>query len=247
MRRLIIILLSFHLVACATLSEEECVRGNWWLVGYKDGTKGYDSSRLEEHAQACKDYSKPDRNRYMAGRQIGLTYHCAESRAYKTNDTAIIADKGDWRAIGEDHGLYGEVFDVERYRHNCAQFNITMNEDAYRQGYRRGVDQYCAPDSAFKIGRAAEHYHYGVCGPYEKAFLKEYVRGLDAAESKLDHSISHTNNELSSALSEFNYAKDEKKRHKLQSHIDKLQNEIEGLNKERSRFRGLRRQALDAL
>lgn len=40
--------------ACATLSEEECIEGNWREIGQRDGQAGRTASFLTEHAKACE-------------------------------------------------------------------------------------------------------------------------------------------------------------------------------------------------
>ena len=40
-------------VSCATMSQEQCLRGDWRAVGYGDGVDGRPMSRLDDHAKAC--------------------------------------------------------------------------------------------------------------------------------------------------------------------------------------------------
>ena len=73
------------LTACATLSQEECVRGDWFGLGANDGHAGQPISRLSEHAEACSDYGITVNNpAYMAGREQGLKAYCQLDNAFKT-------------------------------------------------------------------------------------------------------------------------------------------------------------------
>ena len=69
---------------CATLSEDECLTADWWIVGQKDGTEGEPASILAEHWEACAEHGvKPDRKSYAEGRQSGLQVYCTRFNGYK--------------------------------------------------------------------------------------------------------------------------------------------------------------------
>lgn len=71
------------LSSCATLSQQECLVGNWQTIGYNDGAAGYDSSRLAAHTKACaKANVAPDYQAWERGRTIGLKQYCTASNAY---------------------------------------------------------------------------------------------------------------------------------------------------------------------
>src|SRR3546814_4977941 len=58
---------------CATMNQDECLSGDWGLVGYQDGTNGYPLSYMDKHAKACAAYGvRPDAATYMAARERGL-------------------------------------------------------------------------------------------------------------------------------------------------------------------------------
>lgn len=71
------------LSGCATLSETECVSGNWEQVGYQDGKSGRDSDYILRHESACIEYGvQLDRVAYAEGRQQGLTRYCTTDNGY---------------------------------------------------------------------------------------------------------------------------------------------------------------------
>ncbi|MBU1175527.1 MAG: DUF2799 domain-containing protein [Alphaproteobacteria bacterium] len=73
------------LSGCATLSKVECQTGDWRGIGLSDGSHGYSSSRIEQHAEACAQHGvAPSRELYMAGYEQGLVSYCRLDRAAET-------------------------------------------------------------------------------------------------------------------------------------------------------------------
>jgi hypothetical protein len=69
--------------SCATMSKEQCLRGDWLGVGYGDGASGYPMSRIENHATACaKSGVTPDASLYAQGRAEGLVRYCTEMSGF---------------------------------------------------------------------------------------------------------------------------------------------------------------------
>lgn len=84
------------LTGCATLSQQDCIRGDWFGLGINDGRTGQTLNRLDEHQNACSEYGiAVNRDAYYAGREQGLRDYCQFDNAFKT-------------------GLNGE-----QYRHVC--------------------------------------------------------------------------------------------------------------------------------
>ena len=72
------------LSSCATLSEEECLTGNWREIGQRDGQAGRTADFLANHAKACEKAGVvPDRAAWERGRQAGLPAYCTVSRLYR--------------------------------------------------------------------------------------------------------------------------------------------------------------------
>lgn len=81
--------------SCATLSQEQCLAGNWHAIGVADGEQGYASSRLSEHTEACARHGvTPDSSAYFAGREQGLSRYCTPGNGFR---------------IGSSGGGYGGV------------------------------------------------------------------------------------------------------------------------------------------
>ena len=82
-RRMMVSGVLLVLVGCASISEEECLQGNWLDIGQRDGQAGKASSYILEHAEACKDVGvQPDRETWERGRQDGLRAYCTPSNMY---------------------------------------------------------------------------------------------------------------------------------------------------------------------
>lgn len=70
--------------ACATLSQEQCLQGDWRAIGYIDGADGRAMSRIEDHAKACqKTGATPDMSLYVQGRDQGLMRYCTEANGFR--------------------------------------------------------------------------------------------------------------------------------------------------------------------
>lgn len=80
---LIVILLAMLHAGCATISEGECLSGNWARIGYDDGVAGYPSSRLGNHEQACAGHGVGiDARTYLESRERGLEVYCTPHRGF---------------------------------------------------------------------------------------------------------------------------------------------------------------------
>ncbi len=78
-----LILWSFFLSSCATLSENECLSADWHIIGYEDGRKGYSGERIGAHRRACADYGiTPDLKTYQLGLDEGLVGYCTSRNGY---------------------------------------------------------------------------------------------------------------------------------------------------------------------
>src|SRR3546814_3110465 len=66
------------------MNQDECLSGDWGLVGYQDGTNGYPLSYMDKHAKACAAYGvRADAATYMAARERGLFEYCTPPRGFR--------------------------------------------------------------------------------------------------------------------------------------------------------------------
>lgn len=84
----------------------------------------------------------------------------------------------DWRAIGYEDGARG--YSSESFggrRKACAKHGYTADFDAYQDGRREGLVEYCQPSRGFQVGANGGQY-YGVCDAgLEGGFLEAYRIG----------------------------------------------------------------------
>ena len=84
----LIVLSSLLLISgCASLSESQCVAGDWETVGYRDGVAGKQSTQLLQHQNACvKHGAVPDRNAYLAGWEDGVRQFCLPGNGFNAGE-----------------------------------------------------------------------------------------------------------------------------------------------------------------
>ena len=83
LRSVVMLTLFAGLFGCASLSEKECLNGDWRAIGLADGQAGRELAQLESHREACASYAvQPDVAAYEAGRAVGLRSFCTASRGF---------------------------------------------------------------------------------------------------------------------------------------------------------------------
>jgi hypothetical protein len=71
------LMLALGLSGCASLSRQECLRGDWAAIGYKDGLDGRPATRLSDHFEACTDYGvSPNPTVYRNAWASGVRVYC---------------------------------------------------------------------------------------------------------------------------------------------------------------------------
>ena len=102
----------------------------------------------------------------------------------------------DWRLIGYQDGVQGKPSSIiGTYREDCAKHAVVPDLDAWQAGRVQGLQEYCTPANAFRIGRSG-HAYPGVCpGPADAAFESAYGDGraiyLARSEVKDTHAQIH--------------------------------------------------------
>ena len=67
---------------------------------------------------------------------------------------------GDWQTIGFEDGSIGkDVRDIGRHREACADYGITVDLEAYRQGHDEGMVVFCQPASGFDLGASGQPFN----------------------------------------------------------------------------------------
>ena len=75
------------LTGCASISEDECISGNWSDIGYKDGVNGKSRGKLADYAKACIKYGvEPNRDVYLTAFENGLVKYCTFEQGLKLGE-----------------------------------------------------------------------------------------------------------------------------------------------------------------
>lgn len=84
LQNLLIVIICSLLSACATLSEEQCLQGDWYQIGQRDGRNGYAADRLDAHRSACEQYQvSADSEAYYEGYDDGLIDYCSPQSGFE--------------------------------------------------------------------------------------------------------------------------------------------------------------------
>lgn len=76
------------LTGCATLSEDECLAGNWQAIGFEDGAQGQPPDRVGAHREACERYGvTPNLSLWRAGYDQGLDSYCTRDNGFRVGAT----------------------------------------------------------------------------------------------------------------------------------------------------------------
>jgi len=83
-KRLTGCLFAVFFTGCATLSQQDCKRGDWFGLGVQDGRSGATSDRLNDHQKACSEYGVAvNDSQYFAGREQGIREYCRIENAFE--------------------------------------------------------------------------------------------------------------------------------------------------------------------
>jgi hypothetical protein len=123
------------LSGCATLSKDECLRGEWSTVGYQDGAQGYPAKQFYEHVAACREHGvMPRQDAYLKGREQGLKQYCTmemglrEGQAIRNYQVVCPAKTQPLFLQGYIQGLNRALLD------NAARAEVKRNELSYKHG-----------------------------------------------------------------------------------------------------------------
>ncbi|WP_208347549.1 DUF2799 domain-containing protein [Pseudaestuariivita rosea] len=85
--------------------------------------------------------------------------------------------RADWYGIGLSDGQSGRYSDyLDNHAKACGDIGIVPNQQKWLVGRQAGLQQYCTPENAFKIGRRGDSINK-VCSPeqHSKMFQPFYV------------------------------------------------------------------------
>jgi len=90
-KSLIVILSSLILMqGCATMNESECLIADWNQLGFRDGSRGLETSMMDSRARACQKHNiNVDRESYLIGHSEGLETFCVAFNGYQHGSEKI--------------------------------------------------------------------------------------------------------------------------------------------------------------
>ncbi len=81
--RILILVLTGMLASCASMNEQECMRADWKLIGFEDGSKGKAQSTIGNYRKDCAKVNVvPDLARYQQGHAEGARQYCVKANGY---------------------------------------------------------------------------------------------------------------------------------------------------------------------
>lgn len=108
----------------------------------------------------------------------------------------------DWLQLGERDARQGRTTEHFADRAEaCREHGLSADQAAYREGWRRGLEHFCTPDSGFRHGLAGDGYRDICPSGRERPFLASYELGLDIHRAReeldrLDRDIASLENDL---------------------------------------------------
>ena len=162
MKKYLIFVAVIFICACASLSEEECLNADWYIIGLEDGSKGYALDKIGEHGQACAKVNvKPNFARYEQGHLKGLERFCTVENGFR---------------VGANGASYHGI---------CPE----KTKSSFLSGYNEGKARYAARQAVKKAANTLEKQQAALHAVNEDLKFHELEiisEGLNA-EERLEH------------------------------------------------------------
>ena len=86
-RILLVLSVSLFITGCASISEEQCLAGNWQELGYKDGSSGASTTRVQKYAEVCTEHGvSVNQDLYLIGYKQGIESYCTDARGFRSGE-----------------------------------------------------------------------------------------------------------------------------------------------------------------
>lgn len=182
------VVLTLLLSGCASMTQSECLMGNWTRVGYEDGAAGYPPSRLRNHESACAAHGVGvDAQAYFDARERGLLEYCtpyggfnAGSNGRSYQGVCPYEAEGGFLA-GYADGQY--VYEASQYA-SQARSEVSTQENRIRK-LRRDIDR-----MRDRVGNAGSGDERRVLGDELQALRADLRRAEhDLAQAQRQHDL----------------------------------------------------------
>jgi hypothetical protein len=94
-----------------------------------------------------------------------------------------------WYDMGYQDGSAGKSKDgVADYANDCAEYGVKVDATAYRDGWSKGIPQYCTANNGYRVGSYGNYYENSCTGSLKDAFYSAYLLGSAVfdAQSRVD-------------------------------------------------------------
>ena len=160
----------------------------------------------------------------------------------------------DWGVLGETDGQLGRpLSELNRYRRDCAEYDVVPDTRAYTEGRERGLTVYCTESNGYREGRNGAADRLVCPAVLEPGFRQGYDLGRAVYVSVTD--LRSSNDVIGSARVQIEQLEsdvadrrasirsdglDDKKRQTLEGEIDSMERRMKDLEKDiRIRTAGL--------
>jgi len=113
--------MAVSLGGCASMSESECQRADWYQKGVQDGRDGQARDRVEDHAKACAKVGiSPDETRWQAGWAEGLRRYCRPANGWQLGlkgeyYRGVCADQPEGEDFENNYQAGKRVYDIGQH------------------------------------------------------------------------------------------------------------------------------------
>ncbi len=115
LRSWVIMALLAQLTGCSSLSKQECLNADWFMIGLEDGSAGRSLDTIGAHRKSCAKINvTPDLDNYERGHNKGRVSYCSVVNGFKLGDSG-----GEYNGIcrGLSEREFLQAFDAGKFRH----------------------------------------------------------------------------------------------------------------------------------
>ncbi|MFP5520406.1 MAG: DUF2799 domain-containing protein [Bdellovibrionia bacterium] len=102
-------------------------------------------------------------------------------------------EETNWFEYGEKIALSGKRLDEDTFVQQCRKEEAEVKESLLDRGFKKGLDAYCRPDTAYRTGRNGQFFEKSMCqGINITETLKKYNEGVATfcqAENAYQHGL----------------------------------------------------------
>ncbi len=84
-----------------------------------------------------------------------------------------------WFEHGKNVALSGKWLNADSHLAECRQVEAQISESQVDQGFKNGLQIYCSPDEAYRVGKLGDIYSNDLCeGPQSSVLRQRYKKGI---------------------------------------------------------------------